>query len=65
MRGEGDQLQVGPDRAELTCLSIAFSKGTFFEWACGRCVLTVFENYVVEIDVDGKHVKLALWDTAG
>jgi len=40
---------------------VAFSKGTFPE----DYVPTVYENYVADVEVDGKHVKLALWDTAG
>ena len=38
-----------------------FSKGSFPE----VYVPTVFENHVADVGVDGKHVELALWDTAG
>ena len=44
-----------------TCLLIVFSKDEFPE----VYVPTVFENYVADIEVDGKQVELALWDTAG
>ena len=44
-----------------TCLLIVFSKDQFPE----VYVPTVFENYVSDIEVDGKQVELALWDTAG
>ena len=40
---------------------IVFSKGMFPE----VYVPTVFENYVADVEVDGKKVELALWDTAG
>ncbi|KAJ7799539.1 P-loop containing nucleoside triphosphate hydrolase protein [Mycena olivaceomarginata] len=48
-------------KASLTCLLIVFSKGIFPE----VYVPTVFENFVTDVEVDNKHVELALWDTAG
>ncbi|KIL57185.1 hypothetical protein M378DRAFT_36908, partial [Amanita muscaria Koide BX008] len=52
---------VGDGCCGKTCLLIVFSKGTFPEVSVG----TVFENYVADVEVDGKHVELALWDTSG
>jgi len=52
---------VGDGACGKTCLLIVFSKGTFPD----IYVPTVFENYVSTIEVDGKSVELALWDTAG
>ncbi|KAK4060983.1 hypothetical protein Trihar35433_9908 [Trichoderma harzianum] len=49
-------------RVELTApFCSVFSKGAFPE----VYVPTVFENYVADVQVDNKHVELALWDTAG
>jgi len=52
---------VGDGACGKTCLLIVFSKHTFPE----VYVPTVFENYVADIEVDGKQIELALWDTAG
>lgn len=52
---------VGDGACGKTCLLIVFSKGTFPE----VYVPTVFESYVADVEVDGRRVELALWDTAG
>ncbi|GMM30230.1 Rho family GTPase [Martiniozyma asiatica (nom. inval.)] len=52
---------VGDGACGKTCLLIVFSKGAFPE----LYVPTVFENYVADVEVDGRRVELALWDTAG
>jgi len=52
---------TGDGACGKTCLLIVFSRDEFPE----AYVPTVFENYVADIEVDGKKVELALWDTAG
>ncbi|OMH86190.1 GTP-binding protein rho1 [Zancudomyces culisetae] len=52
---------VGDGACGKTCLLIVFSNGTFPE----VYVPTVFENYVADVEADGRHVELTLWDTAG
>jgi len=52
---------VGDGTCGKTCLLIVLSKDEFPE----VYVPTVFENYVADIEVDGKQVQLSLWDTAG
>ena len=52
---------VGDGACGKTCLLIVFSKDQFPE----VYVPTVFENYVADIEIDGKQIELALWDTAG
>ena len=52
---------VGDGACGKTCLLIVFSKDQYPE----VYVPTVFENYVAEIEIEGKLIELALWDTAG
>lgn len=52
---------VGMGACGKTCTLVTFSKGAFPE----VYVPTVFENYVADVEVDHKHLELALWDTAG
>ncbi|XP_045191267.2 ras-like GTP-binding protein rhoA [Mercenaria mercenaria] len=52
---------VGDGACGKTCLLHVFSKGSFPDFY----IPTVFETYVADIEVDGKEVELALWDTAG
>jgi len=52
---------VGDGECGKTCLLIVFSKDEFPE----EYVPTIFENYVADIEVDGRPIELALWDTAG
>merc|ERR1712080_250180 len=52
---------VGDGACGKTCLLNVFQQGSIPR----SIVPTVFENYVADIEVDGKQVELALWDTAG
>ncbi|CAD6577830.1 MAG: Rho GTPase, partial [Tremellales sp. Tagirdzhanova-0007] len=51
---------VGDGAAGKTSLLNVFAVGHFPE----TYEPTVFDNYVTEIELDGKPVQLALWDTA-
>ncbi|XP_067685448.1 transforming protein RhoA-like [Haliotis asinina] len=52
---------VGDGACGKTCLLAVFTKDEFPD----VYVPTVFETYIADIEVDGKQVELALWDTAG
>ncbi|KIM76664.1 hypothetical protein PILCRDRAFT_77517 [Piloderma croceum F 1598] len=52
---------VGDDACGKTSLLVVFSRGYF----PGPYEPNVFENYVADVDIDGKHILLALWDTVG
>ncbi|EDQ98345.1 uncharacterized protein LACBIDRAFT_169236, partial [Laccaria bicolor S238N-H82] len=52
---------VGDGNAGKTALLVTFSKGTFPE----ILISMPFEDYVADVEVDGKHVELAVRCTAG
>ncbi|CAK6435525.1 unnamed protein product [Pipistrellus nathusii] len=52
---------VGDGACGKTCLLLVFSKDLFPD----VYIPMVFENYVADVEVDGRRVALALWDTAG
>jgi len=52
---------VGDGACGKTSLLIVYVKGEFPE----EYVPTVFENYVADVEIDGRHIELTLWDTAG
>ncbi|KAK6519735.1 GTP-binding protein Rho1, variant 2 [Arthrobotrys conoides] len=49
------------DPCGKTSLALAFCKGHFPE----QDIPTIFDNYVADVEIDGKAVELAIWDTAG
>ena len=52
---------VGDGACGKTCILIVFKKGEFPQ----DYIPTVFDQFVADIEVDGKYVELVLWDTAG
>jgi Ras homolog gene family, member A len=52
---------VGDGGSGKTSVLFAYTKDSFLE----KYVPTVFENHVARVDVDGRAMDLALWDTAG
>ncbi|GJJ12490.1 GTP-binding protein Rho1 [Clathrus columnatus] len=56
---------VGDGGCGKTCLLIVYAENRFPEGFVKAYIPTVFENYVTQVQFDGKTIELALWDTAG
>ena len=55
---------IGDDNCGKTSLYTVFAKNKDFE-DIKKYVPQVFEGYVADMEVDGKQLELALWDTVG
>ena len=55
---------IGDDTCGKTSLYTVFAKNKDFE-DIKKYVPQVFEGYVADMEVDGKQLELALWDTVG